>query len=232
MTADLPADAAEEYRRIHWIWRVAIAAGKRNDAPQLVELLERSLPAEDQPLRDWQSVVVGGGIINGLSQQGLWPAERLADILQGRDDLAERLSHATDRAAKMANDETVPAGTRYDALRMLGIEPWNQHGQQLASYLTAKTNEELQMGGVSGLVDVPGPEAVRALLEHLAALTEHNQALALDGLLRGDERRALLLDAVESKLVSAALLGDARRKALREEGSDALRARARRILTE
>lgn len=32
MTSDLTAGTKEEYRRIPWIWRVAIAAGKRNDA--------------------------------------------------------------------------------------------------------------------------------------------------------------------------------------------------------
>ena len=232
MTADLPADATEEYRRIPWIWRVSIAAGKRGDAQPLVELLEVSLPAKDQPLRDWQAVVVGGGVINGLSQQGTWPAERLVEILKQHNDVAARLAGAIKSAAKMAADERVPSGTRYDALRILGIASWKEHGRQLAEYLSTGTNEELQMGGVSGLVDVPGPEAAGALLDHLLDLSEHNRRLALDGLLRGDERRALLLDAVETKRVTAAMLGDARRKALLESGSDALRRRARRLFGE
>jgi putative membrane-bound dehydrogenase-like protein len=232
MTADLPVDATEEYRRIPWIWRVAIAAGKRGDAQPLVELLDVSLPPKEQPLRDWQAVVVGGGVINGLSQQGVWPAERLAEILKDHDDLATRLAGAIASAAKMADDDKVHSGTRYDALRILGIAPWKQHGRQLAAYLAAGNNEELQMGGVSGLVDVPGPEAARALLDHLGEQSEHNRMLALDGLLRGDERRALLLDAVEAKRVSVDTLGDARRKTLLESESDALRRRARRLLGE
>lgn len=232
MTADLPADATEEYRRIPWIWRVSIAAGKRGDAQPLIELLEVSLPPKGQPLRDWQAVVVGGGVINGLSQQGVWPAERLAEVLKERDDVAERLAAAIESAARMATDDNVPSGTRYDALRILGIAPWKQHGRRLAAYLAEGTNEDLQMGGVSGLVDVPGPEAARALLDHLADLSDHNRTLALDGLLRGDERRALLLDAVETKRVSAAMLDDARRESLLETGSDALRRRARDLLGE
>ncbi|MGD9646314.1 MAG: PVC-type heme-binding CxxCH protein [Pirellulales bacterium] len=229
MTADLRADAAEEYRRIPWIWRVAIAAGKRPEARPLVELLEVSLPANDQPLADWQAVVVGGGIINGLSQQGVWPAERLAEILKEHDGLAARLRAAVELAAKMADDEQVHSGTRYDALRMLGIAPWDQHGRQLASYL-GHTNAELQMGAVSGLVDVPGPAAAEALLDHLAKLTESNRALALDGLLRGDLRRGLLLDAIEARRVSADLLSGAHRRALMDEGSDTLRSRAAKLL--
>src|SRR5690348_9250744 len=72
MTADLPNDSTEEYKRIPWIWRVALAAGKRNDAAELKSSLDVALPKEGEPLRDWQAVVIGGGIINGLSQQNIW----------------------------------------------------------------------------------------------------------------------------------------------------------------
>src|SRR4051812_35465088 len=64
MTRNLPvADAAEEYKRIPWIWRVAINAGKRNDSIELTSLLRVSVPKKGEPLRDWQAVVLGGGII-------------------------------------------------------------------------------------------------------------------------------------------------------------------------
>src|SRR5262245_27190043 len=39
MVDDLKAGTDEEYRRIPWIWRVAIAAGKRNEADELRRLL-------------------------------------------------------------------------------------------------------------------------------------------------------------------------------------------------
>ena len=60
LAEDLPT-GAEEYRRIPWIWRVAIASGRRNDAAALRSILRVSLPGPDRPLRDWQSVVIGGG---------------------------------------------------------------------------------------------------------------------------------------------------------------------------
>lgn len=230
MTHDLPDDAKEEYRRIPWLWRVSVAAGRGDDAESLVELLDVSLPADGRPLRDWQAVVVGGGVVHGLSLRGAWPAERLAEILHGRDDLAKRLHLAIESASTMAGDEATPTGTRYDALRMLGIAPWNRFGRLLASYLAAGTNEELQMGAVSGLVDVPGPEAARTLIERLRDLTDSNRDLALDGLLRGEERRSMLLDAVESNLIRPDQLGDARRHALLTDEREELRDRARRLL--
>src|SRR6185436_8638196 len=95
----------QEYDRIPWIWRVAIACGKRNDAGQIKAVLEASLPHEGEPLRDWQAVVIGGGIINGLSERGLWPGDRVAEIL-GKDDLLlKRWNTALDFASAMADDE-------------------------------------------------------------------------------------------------------------------------------
>src|SRR5262249_36335652 len=70
LALDLKADAKEEYRRIPWIWRVALTAGKRNDTKEIRAILEAALPREGEPLRDWRAVVLGGGIINGISQKG------------------------------------------------------------------------------------------------------------------------------------------------------------------
>lgn len=53
-------DAKEEYRRIPWVWRVAIAAGKRNKAEELKAIFDFSLPKAGEQLRDWQAVVIGG----------------------------------------------------------------------------------------------------------------------------------------------------------------------------
>jgi putative membrane-bound dehydrogenase-like protein len=184
LTRDLaPDDAKTEYQRIPWIWRVAIAAGKRNDAPTLKKMLDASLPRKDEPLRDWQAVVVGGGIINGISQQGAWPGDRIAEIIGDDANLQSRWQRVVDLSSAMADNEKTPPGTRYDALRMLGVESWEKRGEQLEKYLK-HDNAELQMGAVSGLSDVKSPEAAKALEAALPALTENNRKLAEDGLKR------------------------------------------------
>lgn len=83
LAAGIGSDTEEEYRRIPWIWRVAMAVGKRNDGGELRDLLDASLPQPGQDLRDWQAVVIGGGVINGISQLGVWPAERLEEVVVG-----------------------------------------------------------------------------------------------------------------------------------------------------
>jgi 2-oxo-4-hydroxy-4-carboxy--5-ureidoimidazoline (OHCU) decarboxylase len=53
MAGGLGADRDEEYRRIPWIWRVAIAVGRRNDAAELRRLLAVSLPTDRETLAHW-----------------------------------------------------------------------------------------------------------------------------------------------------------------------------------
>ncbi|HEX8521752.1 MAG TPA: neutral/alkaline non-lysosomal ceramidase N-terminal domain-containing protein [Tepidisphaeraceae bacterium] len=184
MTRDLAPATPAEYERIPWIWRVAIASGKRNDAEMLKRMLDVSLPRDEAPLHDWQAVVIGGGIINGISQRDLWPAQRLAEVIGDDPALQKRWRRALDLASAMAENAKTPPGTRYDALRMLGAEPWEKRGKQLAKYLAKDANPELQMGAVSGLGDVDSPDAAAALREALPQLTEENRKLAEKALKR------------------------------------------------
>ena len=77
LTEGLTPGTPEELRRIPWIWRVAVAAGRRNDLDELAAVLDTSLPEPDGPLLEWQAVAVGGGVVNGIGLAGAWPSERV-----------------------------------------------------------------------------------------------------------------------------------------------------------
>jgi putative heme-binding domain-containing protein len=167
MTRDL--NPAEEYSRIPWIWRVALACGKRNDLGQIKAVLQASLPKQNEPLRDWQAVVLGGGIINGISQRGESPLDRIKEALDGNSELESKWTRALELAAAMCSDEKISAGTRYDALRLAGMLPWDKAEPILTRYL-ADPNAELQMGAVSALADQSGRESAALLNSALPKL--------------------------------------------------------------
>jgi len=167
-----------EHERIPAIWQIAIAAGHANQTAELRALLDLALPREGEPLAHWQAVVVGGGLVNGLSQVGVGPRERLREVIGGDTALALRLARAIELAAEMAHDESRPAGARYDALRILGISTWEVHGADLVRYLAPGTDPEPQMGAVAGLGDIADPRAWDALRAALDGLTSENRALA------------------------------------------------------
>jgi putative membrane-bound dehydrogenase-like protein len=230
LVEELRAGTPDEYRRIPWIWRVSIAAGKRDDDRQIRRLLHVTLPPPGEPLHDWQAVAVGGGIINGLSQSGRWPRQRLNEILQGDGGLAERLQKAITQAAAMADNEKVPPGTRYDALRLIALDGWDKRGPQLAKYLAKGINAELQMGAISGLSDVDSPRVAPLLVAGLDHFNAANRKLAVEALLRTDARITALLDAIEQGRIKPTVFTPEQTKALREVKNAALRERASKLL--
>lgn len=225
LASQVKAGTPDEYRGIPSIWKVAIAAGKRNDDSEIKEILGVSLPKLDEPLHDWQAVVIGGGIINGLSLEGIWPGERIKNILHDAAELETRWLRSIKLASLMADDEKVRHGTRYDALRMLGVAPWKTYGAQLSKYLGKGVNGELQQGAVSGLSDVESDEASKALIENFKNLLERNRQFALDALLRTDSRIDKLLSAIADGKIKFSALGAERLKKLKALPDQKIRGR-------
>ena len=230
MISDLKPGTPEEYRRIPWIWNVTIAAARRNAAEEIRKLLEISLPQPGAPLHDWQAVVLGGGLINGISQAGPWPGERIWEIIGKDEALMARWNQSLELALRMADDEKIPHGTRYDALRMTPLLPWETCAAQLVKYLARDQNAELQQGAVSGLADVNQPEAADLLVKAFAGLTASNKIFALVALLRSPGRIDILLEALAAKKITPPDLGDKRIAMLTSLENRIQRGKARGLL--
>jgi hypothetical protein len=220
----------EEYVRIPWIWRVAIAAGRRNQTAELQSVLNASLPERDQPLHDWKAVVIGGGVVNGVSDAGAWPSDRMPELLRGEKSLSDRWKRVPDLAVAMAADERVKTGTRYDALRILGAESWKRRGGVVTKYLAEGTHAEVQQGAIGALGDMKDKAAARALLDALPHFSDRNRNSALNALMRNDERMDMLLDAVAAGRVTRSALGDERVEKLKNAPDSRTRAKAEKVL--
>ena len=190
-----------EYERIPEIWRIAIEAAKGNDSAELRRILSQAIPKSGEPATHWQVVVIGGGIINGLSMENIWPGPRIRELLEADPSLKARWKRLVQLSAAMADDESVPSGTRYDALRILGADDFETSGAQLEKYLD-DANAEVQMGAVSGLSDIEDAAVANSLVASFPYYNDHNRNLAIEALLRTKQRRTLLQQAVESGQVS------------------------------
>ena len=232
MVQGLPdaAGSKEEYRRIPWIWRLAIAVGKHGDAQQIRSVLAASLPQEEQPLEHWQAVVIGGGLINGISLSGKWPQEELSALMKDDEALQTAWNQTLHSSTKMADDESVPTGTRYDALRVVAMRDWSKSRMQLEHYLQKDVHDELQMGAISCLSDVQELEVAALLIKGFADFSNENRQLALDALLRTDERCLALLNALAEARLPADLKQHDKVTGLREHASESVRMLAERIL--
>jgi putative membrane-bound dehydrogenase-like protein len=205
MTVGMPDDIKEEYRRIPWIWRVAIFASKKNDPVILKRLMDVAMPQANGSLRDWQAVVIGGGVINGLGLIDLWPHEHVLKLVN-TPELQTRWQRLLQASHEMADNEKVNTGTRYDALRIIALDKADKAIPRLKKYLPVGGNEEMQMGAVSGLVDVPTTEAAKLLADSLPYLKGENLELALIGMMRSPERFTLVLDQINAGKVKASAI--------------------------
>jgi len=230
MIADLQVGTQEQYRRIPWIWRVTVAAGKRRNTDEIARILDVALPPDDAPLLDWQTVVIGGGMISGITTGGEWPHKKLAGLWYAHPELKVRFDRALELAAAMANDETVPTPTRYDALRMLALRPWEKSSEQLNGYLAAGTDAELQQGAISALGDMPSPSVAEVLLSAYPNYTQANRGIALDALLRDNHRITALLDAIEAGKIPKGDLDEERIKKMKSVADKTSKRRMNKLL--
>jgi sugar lactone lactonase YvrE/dienelactone hydrolase len=196
-----PSSASLEYQRVPTIWRVAILAvrdpASRNTA--LVDLVDLSLPAPTGPMHDWQTVVLGGAIINGLSLEGLWPKVELENLLAKHPEWKPRWDRALELAKSDAFNPKIPAGTRYDAIRILAMLPAEQAVGKIRPFLDlqgpvwtgldAAAKDELQMGAISALSDIDAPEMFDPMLSTYSKFSYGNQKLATQAMQRTDQRK-------------------------------------------
>jgi len=137
---------------------------------------------------------------------------------------------ALDSAMSMADDEKVPTGTRYDALRMVAMLNYRFAEPTLVRYLKKGTDDELMMGAVSGLADIPDPAVIPHLVGALGHLNEENRNLAVAGLLRDAPRCLALLEALSAGKAEKKWLNDKQVKGLMEHADPKVREKANETL--
>lgn len=227
---DLKPGTPEENIRIPWIWRVTVAAAKRNNADDIRKLLDLGLPVEGGLMTQWQSVVIGGAVITGIGLVQPWPKVRIEQVIGDDKSMKRRWELCIELSADMAEDENIIVPTRYDALRIIAMGSWDKRGGQLFKYLVPGTNDELMMGAISGFGDMDTPPAALALLSGIEHYNKVNKHFALNALLRGSYRMNLLLDAVENGRVTKDDLGAEKIQTVLQCDDEEINARAKKLL--
>jgi hypothetical protein len=174
--------------------------------------------------------VIGGGLINGISLSGPWPSEELTKIVGEDASLKTAWHRSLELATAMADDESVPTGTRYDALRMVALRDWAIAGPQLLRYLQKGVHNELQMGSISGLADVRQPEVAGHLINGYQHFSAHNRELVIKALIRSEDRCLALLQALADGKLAADVKQHASVRKLTEHESEAVRQAAQNVL--
>jgi HEAT repeat protein len=115
-----------------------------------------------------------------------------------------------------AADEKTSTGTRYDALRLVGMLPEEQAIAALQPYWDREVNEELRMGAISAASDIESPQSISLLFAAAKNESGHLRSLAIDGLLRTRSGRRALVEGLQLSRLPADALTAAQREQLAE----------------
>ena len=124
-----------------------------------------SLPKKGEPLRDWQAVVLGGGVINGLSLEGKWPRQRIAELVRDNPELERRWAETLKLSHAMADNEKTPTGTRYDALRIVALDAWRTPSRGCRSIWPRTRTRSFSRGRSAGSWTCPCAEPLTKCLQ-------------------------------------------------------------------
>jgi putative membrane-bound dehydrogenase-like protein len=202
----LAVGTPQEYERIPQIWEIAVAAGRRNNSSELIELLSIAVPRAGMTLADWQVVVLGGGVVNGISDAGDWPQRRINELLQQSNRSRGDWDRTLQQAALLADHPTTPIGTRYDALRILGAAEWKSCEKTVTKYLLTDAEQDLRIGAVQTLADVDSPDVDKLLVDAVAKLDGECRRKAVQGLLRTEHRIQVLAAALATGSIAREML--------------------------
>jgi putative membrane-bound dehydrogenase-like protein len=142
------------------------------------------------------------------------------------------IESGTKRAIKIAVNKKQKLAARELAIGFLGLskDPV-QHDALLKNLIGTREEPQIQFAALKVLDKIPGPEPGTFLLSQWGSLTPDVRDAALELFLTDQARVVLLLNAIESGQVQSSGLGYLRGVKLMNHSNDALRDRARKLLT-
>ena len=165
------------------------------------------------------------------------PARGDADLRDAYLALLQRTGLPSDpdvaaRAIALATDRAADPSRRADALRLLALADPAPYADALRTLVDPQEHLDVQAAAVATLGAVDHPDVAPFLLDRWAAMTPPVREAALDALVRGPARQALLIDAVEGGAVHPSALGWQRRVRLMRDTEGDVRDKARALLNE
>ncbi|MFO0954744.1 MAG: HEAT repeat domain-containing protein [Isosphaeraceae bacterium] len=203
-----------------WLEDLAVLIGADNDPEQVRALLTRYLGNDTDPAQT-RAVVLGVG--RGLQRSG----GSLRGLLTGPS--AAKLAPVFDRAARTAQGDG-SVGGRVEAIRLLSLGPVDRALEALPNLLDARHPSAVQLAALQTLAGLSDRRVGPAVLGHWRSLSPALRREAVEALLARGDRIEALLDAVESKTVSASEIDPTRAKQILANPSPAIKTRATKLL--
>ena len=227
--------------------RLGAIIGKSQPGTTVRDLLRRSTGDS----QGWQPALLQG-LATGLRSRGSIPPELagsrsllvhscLADstiaVRRAALDVlrtiglpgGSELSVAMNQATKMAQNKQLPEAERACAIDFLALKNPAAHAAWLKTMISPQQPLQVQLAALNALKIIPGTTVSTYLLSQWKNLSPGTRTAAVSALMMGDQRIALLLEAIENGKVSLSDINWSQSVRLRSLGNMDLRMRARAL---
>ncbi|GAA4444743.1 c-type cytochrome [Ravibacter arvi] len=224
--------AGRDLGEVHQLVRMALSGkGKQREAAVLEGLAQGVKRRKDATniLASELPSLVDAALTHPVSEV----RKAALDVLKSGKPMPKALLTASlQRAEKVIGNTSLAAADRSLAVSLFGLdENLPAHIDFLKKLIQPKEEPEVQMAAIRMLDKVPGKETGAFVLSKWESLTPDVRDAALDLFITDKERVPLLLDAIETGKVQSSGLGYLRGVRLMSHSDDALRDRARALLT-
>ena len=231
VTSVKSASGEQTDKLVDTMWRIALLIGQQNNAGQVLRVLDVVLPQSADAIADWQIVVMGSGIIEGISKQTDWPKRRIDEILKEDKLLLKNWKKCLQKAGRKASDASNSTRIRYDALRIVAFDRWDNVEPLLREFTAKRANKELQTAAVKALAIIEDIESAKLLISEIKSLKPRDQKLAIDALVKTSERIELLLTKIGKDDSISKLIKGSQIKDLFKNANFKQKAKAKKLLS-
>ena len=136
-----------------------------------------------------------------------------------------------EQAVRMAENQSESVEKRVEAIQFLSLDDPSQNAGLLKSLISPTEPTAIQLAALRTLSAIPGTMTSNYLSEQWASLTPALRDAGINSFMQGDDRIALLLDAIETGKIDPSAIGWPRSVALMAQGNETLRNRSRALLS-
>lgn len=201
-------------------WQLAILEGMAEGMPPTAKSNEALIPLRDQMLQQFPTAEAAHrDVLLALIQ-----------TLPNRQN--DNTDIAIQAASVKAQQEEVTAAIRAQSIALLAYLAPSNHASLFKSLLKPTTPIEVQKAAVAGYGEADPPDLAEVLVDAWPTLTSDVRDTALDVFMRGQDRMASLLQALDAGTIQPASLGWSRTVVLMRDTKGDLKTRARELLSE
>ena len=170
-------------------------------------------------------------VVRGLTKGLEKSRSPLKDRFLSGGKASEALAEMIDDARRTATDDGLPVARRAEAVRSLALASFDESGELLGRLLDSRQPQEVQMAAIQTLSRMESDRVAQMVVDAWLGFTPKVRGEAAETLFAREERIAVLLAAIDQRVIAPSQIDPARVQSLLEHPTEEIRSTAARLFS-